>query len=187
MCKREGEWACVGGRERVTMNVRVHERVILRVSKTIKVITTTKDQGAIECICMWVCASPGHRGQTQSLYQDSSHHHPHPHLTQDRDNYIGDDAFKPFNHYSADFNVRLHEETVAYSSEKCHRMQDYFTQHIDFFHDRGYNSYRDPRLLPLRFPVAQLIETMPRQQLLKEIQQQQLVTKVIIEWEQLEL
>ena len=42
----------MGGRERVTMNVRVHERVILRVSKTIKVITTTKDQGAIECICM---------------------------------------------------------------------------------------------------------------------------------------
>ena len=102
-------------------------------------------------------------------------------LTQDRDNYIGDDAFKPFNHYSADFNVRLHEETVAHASEKCHRMQDYFNQHIDFFHDRGYNSYRDPRLLPLRFPVAQLIETMPRQQLLKEIQQRQLVTKVIIE------
>ena len=102
-------------------------------------------------------------------------------LTQDKDNYIGDDAFKPFNHYSADFNVRLHEETVAYALEKCHRMQDYFNQHIDFFHDRGYNSYRDPRLLPLRFPVAQLIETMPRQQLLKEIQQRQLVTKVIIE------
>lgn len=102
-------------------------------------------------------------------------------LTQDRDNYISDEAFKPFSHYSADFNVRLHEETVAYSAEKCHRMQAYFNQHIDFFHDRGYNSYRDPRLLPLRFPVAQLIETMPREQLLKEIQQRQIVTKVTIE------
>ena len=101
-------------------------------------------------------------------------------LTQDRDNYISDEAFKPFNYYSADFSVRLHEETAAYLAEKCHKMRDYFNQHIDFFHDRGYNSYRDPRLLPLRFPVAQLIETMPRQQLLKEIQQRQLVTKVTL-------
>jgi hypothetical protein len=101
-------------------------------------------------------------------------------LTQDRDNYISDDAFKPFNYYSADFNVRLHEETVAYAAEKCHRMRDYFNQHIDFFHDRGYNSYRDPRLLPLRFPVAELIETMPREQLLNKIKQRQLVTKVYI-------
>jgi hypothetical protein len=102
-------------------------------------------------------------------------------LTQDRDNYIGDEAFKPFNFYSADFNVRLHEETVAYAAEKCHRMQDYFNQHIDFFHDQGYNSYRDTRLLPLRFPVAELVETMPREQLLKEIQQRQRVTKVTVE------
>ena len=101
-------------------------------------------------------------------------------LTQDRDNYISDEAFRPFNYYSADFNVRLHEETVAYSAEKCHRMQVYFNQHIDFFHDRGYNSYRDLRLLPLRFPVAQLIETMPREQLLREIQLRQLVTKVTV-------
>ena len=102
-------------------------------------------------------------------------------LTQDRDNYISDEAFKPFSYYSADFNVRLHEETVAYSAEKCHRMQKYFNEHIDFFHNKGYNSYRDLRLLPLRFPVAQLIETMPREQLLQEIQQRQLVTKVTIE------
>jgi hypothetical protein len=101
-------------------------------------------------------------------------------LTQDRDNYISDEAFKPFNYYSADFNVGLHEETVAYAAEKCHRMRDYFNQHIDFFHDRGYDSYCNPRLLPLRFPVAELIETMPREQLLKEIQQRQLVTKVTI-------
>jgi hypothetical protein len=60
-------------------------------------------------------------------------------------------------------------------------MQDYFNQHIDFFHDQGYDSYRNPRLLPLRFPVAELVETMPREQLLKEIQQRQLVTKVTIE------
>jgi hypothetical protein len=58
---------------------------------------------------------------------------------------------------------------------------DYFNQHIDFFHNRGYNSYHDPRLLPLRFPVAQLVETMPREQLLEEIRKRQTVTKVYIQ------
>lgn len=102
-------------------------------------------------------------------------------LTQDRDNYIGHDAFKPFNLYSADFNVRLHEETVTYAAEKILRMQQYYLDHQTFFYDRGYPTFQDSRLLPLRFPVAQLIETMSREQLLKEIQQRQLVTKVTIE------
>ena len=102
-------------------------------------------------------------------------------LTQDRDNYIGDDAFKPFNYYSADFNVRLHKETAAYVSDKLVRMQEYYNQHRDFFFEHGYTIFQDLRLLPLRFPVAQLVETMPREQLLKEIQQRQLVTKVTLE------
>jgi hypothetical protein len=102
-------------------------------------------------------------------------------LTQDNDNYIGDDAFKPFNFYSADFNVRLHEETATYASEKLVRMQEYYNQHRDFFFEHGYTTFQDPKLLPLRFPVAELIETMPREQLLKEIQQRQLVTKVTVE------
>jgi len=102
-------------------------------------------------------------------------------LTQDKDNYIGDEAFKPFNYYSADFNVRLHEETIAYSAEKIARMKEYYLEHLNFFHDRGYPTFQNPRLLPLRFPVAELVETMPKEQLLKEIQQRQLVTKVYIE------
>jgi hypothetical protein len=102
-------------------------------------------------------------------------------LTQDRDNYIGHDAFKPFNFYSADFNVRLHEETVAYAAEKLLRMQQYYLDHQTFFYDRGYPIFQDSRLLPLRFPVAELVETMPREQLLNEIKQRQHVTKVTIE------
>lgn len=102
-------------------------------------------------------------------------------LTQDNDNYINDDAFRPFNHYSADFNVRLHEETVAYAAEKLVRMQSYFNHHRDFFFERGYTTFQDPRMLPLRFPVAQLIETMSREQLLAEIQQRQCITQVYIE------
>jgi hypothetical protein len=102
-------------------------------------------------------------------------------LAQDNDNYISDAAFRPFRHYSADFNVRLHEETVSYCAEKLSRMQQYYCQHLEFFTKQGYESFQDSRLLPLRFPVADLIETMSRDQLLEEIKQRQLVTKVYLE------
>jgi hypothetical protein len=102
-------------------------------------------------------------------------------LTQDRDNYISDDAFKPFDHYSADFNVRMHEETVGYVSEKLVRMQEYYKLHGDFFFDQGFATFQDPRLLPLRFPVAELIETQPRDQLIEAIKQHQHITQVILQ------
>lgn len=102
-------------------------------------------------------------------------------LTQDRDNYISDDAFLPFNHYSADFNVRMHEETADYVADKLARMQAYYNQHREFFFDQGFTTFQDPRLLPLRFPVAQLIETMPRHELIAAIRQYQQVTQVTIQ------
>lgn len=102
-------------------------------------------------------------------------------LAQDRDNYISDSAFRPFQHFSADFSVRMHEETLSSLSDKVLRMRQYFIQHREFFFKQGYVSFDDPRLLPLRFPVAELIETMPRQQLLEAIGQRQQVTQVTIE------
>ena len=99
-------------------------------------------------------------------------------LVRDRDNYISDNAFKPFNYYSADFNVRFYDETPT--AEYLFGMQNYFNQHIDFFTQYGYTEFNHTRLLPIKFPVAELIETMPRDQLLKEIQQQQYITKVYI-------
>jgi len=102
-------------------------------------------------------------------------------LTQDRDNYISDEAFRPFNHYSADFNVRMHEETTDYVADKLVRMQEYYNQHREFFFDQGFTTFQDPRLLPLRFPVAELIETQPRDQLMKAIKQHQYITQVSLQ------
>jgi hypothetical protein len=102
-------------------------------------------------------------------------------LTQDRDNYISDHAFRPFSHFSADFNVRMHSDTADYISEKLYRMQEYYNRHRNFFFDRGFTTFHDPRLLPLRFPVAELIETRPRDQLLQEIAQQQHITRVSLQ------
>jgi hypothetical protein len=102
-------------------------------------------------------------------------------LANDRDNYIGDDAFKPYDYYSADFVVKFWDETDAQIQSKIELMEEYYNTHQDFFATRGYTKFNDPRLLPLRWPVAQLVETMPRGQLLKEIQQRQYVAKVYIE------
>ena len=50
--------------------------------------------------------------------------------------------------------------------------------HREFFVERGYQYFPNARLLPYRFPVAQLIETQPRSKLLETIQRQQLITRV---------
>ena len=102
-------------------------------------------------------------------------------LTNDRDSYIGDDAFKPYDFYSADFVVKFWEDTAEEIKDTLDRMRDYYNTHKEFFNSRGYMKFDDPRLLPLKFPVAQLVESMPKDQLLKEVQQRQYVSKVYIQ------
>ena len=99
-------------------------------------------------------------------------------LTLDDDKYISDSAFLPFNHYSADFVVRFYEDSADQVAERLEKMQQYYTTHQEFFHTRGYEYFTNARLLPYRFPVAQLIETRPRPLLLETIQRQQLITRV---------
>ena len=102
-------------------------------------------------------------------------------LSADRDCYIGDDMFKPFDFYSADVVVKFWDDTTEEIRDRLERMQQYYNTQQQFFQSRGYTTFNDPRLLPLRFPVAQLIETMPREQLLQEIQQRQQVSQVYIQ------
>jgi len=102
-------------------------------------------------------------------------------LATDRDCYIGDDMFKPHDFYSADFVVKFWDDTAQEIQNKLENMQLYYNSHLEYFQKQGYNKFDDPRLLPLRFPVAQLIETMPRQQLLEEIKQRQYVNRVYIQ------
>jgi hypothetical protein len=102
-------------------------------------------------------------------------------LSRDRDAYISKEAFRPFNHYSADFVVRMFEEPAESVAEKIVNMHKYFDQHKDFFFERGYTTYYDPRLLPLRFPVAQLIETQSRDQLLTSIANNQKINQVTLQ------
>ena len=102
-------------------------------------------------------------------------------LARDNDRYIGDDAFRPFSYYSSDFSVRFFEHDATTLDNTRTSMQQYYNTHQEFFHSRGFASFNDTQLQPLRFPVAQLIETMPRAQLLQEIAARQQVSHIQIQ------
>ena len=99
-------------------------------------------------------------------------------LAHDNDQYIGDDAFRPFDHYSADFNVAFYDRD---HESKLPGMAKYIQEHQEFFLARGIDNVYNTRALPLRFPLAELEETMSRSVLLDEIGKRQLVTRVTIE------
>ena len=99
-------------------------------------------------------------------------------LAHDNDQYIGDDAFRPFDHYSADFNVAFYDRDLE---SKVPVMAKYMKEHQQFFLDRGIDTVYNTRALPLRFPLAQLVETVSRSALLAEIARRQYITRVTIE------
>lgn len=99
-------------------------------------------------------------------------------LAHDNDAYIGEHAFRPFGHYSADFNVTFFDQDL---SLKEPAMQKYIDQHRDFFLANNITSVYNVTALPLRFPVADLKYTGCPQELIKEIAHQQRVLKVTIQ------
>ena len=100
-------------------------------------------------------------------------------LALDGDNYIGADAFKPFLHYSADFVVRMFEEDHWTVQARISHMEDYYQHHRDYFLSQGWDFGAE--LMPYRFPVAQLIETESRAEIMQNIQQRQHITRVYID------
>ena len=96
-------------------------------------------------------------------------------LSLDDDQWISDDAFRPFLHYSADFNVRFYDQEPDLT-----RVIGYFEQHRGFFESRGIFSTDDYRVKPYRFKVASLESTHPREHILREIAQNQLITDIYL-------
>jgi len=75
-------------------------------------------------------------------------------LAQDNDKYIGDDAFRPFDHYSADFNIQFYNRDLT---ERYGKIQKYIDQHRDFFLARGITNVYNTQARPVRLPVADLV------------------------------
>jgi len=99
-------------------------------------------------------------------------------LAYDQDQYIGDDAFQPWQHYSADFVIPFFDID---NSKKLPVMEKYLQQHQDFFLARGIENVYNIHAMPLRYPVADLQDTRSKENLIKLIAQRQHVTRVSIE------
>lgn len=54
-------------------------------------------------------------------------------LMSDNDNYISPEAFKPFNHYSADFVVKYWNTDPLISQRRNAKIREYHKRHYDFF------------------------------------------------------
>lgn len=101
-------------------------------------------------------------------------------LTRDNDNYISEDAFQPFSRLTADISVCFGDSRKEKMQDRLVDMKKYYDKNIDFFHKKGFTKFHHPQLMPLRFPVAKLIEEMPRSELLKAIADRQFVSGIAL-------
>ena len=73
-------------------------------------------------------------------------------LAHDNDEYIADDAFKPFRHYSADFNVKFYNSTYAKLLTDRKKIYRYYQENRSFFENLGLeqgHAYLKPGSIPL--------------------------------------
>lgn len=86
------------------------------------------------------------------------------HLSVDRDDYIGDDAFQPYRHYTSDFVVKFWENTDDEMHETRQRVYDYYHRNQEFFQQRGIE-WGDARLSTGSLPVARLDQPLSLEEL----------------------
>jgi hypothetical protein len=99
-------------------------------------------------------------------------------LASDDDKYISDEAFRPFSHYSADFNVQFSDQDLTL---KYGKIQKYIDTHHDFFLAHNIKSVYNTQARPMRLPVADLVNAGNQEQLLAQIAQRQWVQQVTIQ------
>lgn len=98
-------------------------------------------------------------------------------LWHDQDLYIHDDAFQPFQRFSADFAVRFYDTNKEYKDRWIAATWRYFEEHKQFFELRGYHQ-GDPRLMPFGvLPVGKLVYD-DKEKTLREVQKRQQVKAV---------
>jgi len=66
-------------------------------------------------------------------------------LVLNRDNYIGDDAFRPWKYFSADFNVKFWQDDPLLLKELDAKIKQYYFDNQKFFESLGYH-WGDPSL-----------------------------------------
>lgn len=97
-------------------------------------------------------------------------------LASDNDQWIGDDAFQPFNHYSADFNIRFYDKMAPVSA-----VFRYWEQHQQYFKTRGIHTWDHAAAFPYRFKIAQLRTDRSRQDIFTDLQHVDCIADIYLE------
>jgi hypothetical protein len=100
-------------------------------------------------------------------------------LAQDNDQYIADEAFRPFKHYSADFNVKFWDEDHRQLYQKHVKIKYYYDANKKFFDQRGLY-WGHPYLQNGSIPLADLQYTGSRKELLEKLSTHQQVREVTL-------
>jgi hypothetical protein len=100
-------------------------------------------------------------------------------LAVDNDQYIGDDAFRPFKHYSADFNVKFWSSDDRQVESNRATIKAYYDANSKFFESKKL-PWGHPYLSSGSIPLADLQYTGNPKELLKELESHQWVTEVIL-------
>lgn len=100
-------------------------------------------------------------------------------LAYDNDQYISDQAFRPFKHFSADFNVKFFEDSNRLTREKYNIIKNYYNSNRSFFADRGY-AWEDPKLAIGSIVLADLSSELSREEILAALETRQWVKFVNI-------
>lgn len=98
-------------------------------------------------------------------------------LTEDDDRYISDQAFQPFRHISADFNVQYWTSDHRQLYDKHVKIKKYYEQHVEFF-EKQELYWGHPYLRSGSLPVADLETKCPN--VIRMISNRQRVSKVEI-------
>jgi hypothetical protein len=94
-------------------------------------------------------------------------------LTKDNDHYISDDAFQPFLRYSADFNIRFYDEMADIAN-----MYRYYEKHKEFFLSKNIPRFDHYRVMPYRYRVARIKDSLDRTSLIAAIASRQHITDI---------
>ena len=100
-------------------------------------------------------------------------------LAVDNDQYISDDAFRPFKHYSADFNVKFWTSDDRQVKSNRATIKAYYDANSEFFESKNL-PWGHPYLANGSIPLADLQYTGNRKELLKELETHQWVREVIL-------
>ena len=100
-------------------------------------------------------------------------------LANDNDQYIFDSGFRPWCHYSADFNIKFWSSDDRQIRENRAKIKQYYDAHIDFFKKKQL-PWGHPYLTSGNIPLADLQYTGAKKELLKELESHQQVKEVIL-------